>query len=150
MRRIIFTAICFAAAMGQAFAAELTQREVALIDKTEMATIDEKVLAIKEADRVDIPKFANTFYYPPREVKTDDNATAKPPAPKEPLLQAIFDSKALMNGEWKRAGDKVIGGWTLQSIMGDMVILTSGNSRRTLSIKGGGVSKTKFISKVGG
>ncbi|GHS87930.1 hypothetical protein FACS189487_05070 [Campylobacterota bacterium] len=148
---LLFICVTCAAFAADDIVSDLSPRDVALIDRTEMAQIDEKVLAIKEADRADTPVFRNAFYYPPRQLLGDDNATlAVAPKPTEPTLESIIGSKALMNGTWKKEGDTTIGNWKLQKVTTTMVILAKGNSRRTLSMKGDGVKKQNFINKVGG
>lgn len=94
------------------------------------------------------PIFNNPFYYPPRPVVAEDG-TPVVPAPKEPTLQSVFGSRALINGEWKKAGESTIGGWRVQRVLVDSVILINGNSRRTLLLNSG-VKKNNFIVKVGG
>ncbi|MDR0664123.1 MAG: hypothetical protein LBF86_01190 [Helicobacteraceae bacterium] len=123
----------------------------AQMDPKDVASTDTQIDAIKEATRPEVPAFRNPFYYPPRPVVVVEGA--EPPAavatPKEPILQSVLGAKALINGEWKKAGEKTIGGWRVQRVLVDSVILINGNSRRTLSMDSG-VKKNNYIVKVGG
>ncbi|MDR1451012.1 MAG: hypothetical protein LBI57_01570 [Helicobacteraceae bacterium] len=121
----------------------------AQMDPRDVATTDTQIDAIKEATRPEVPVFRNPFYYPPRVVAEDGEPTPVVAAPREPKLQSVFGSRALINGEWKKAGEATIGGWRVQRVLVDSVILVNGNSRKTLSLEGS-VAKSNYIVKVGG
>ncbi|MDR2151432.1 MAG: hypothetical protein LBO72_01310 [Helicobacteraceae bacterium] len=121
----------------------------AQMDPKDVAATDTQIVAIQEATRPEVPTFRNPFYYAPRPVAEGEAPPAVVVVPKGPVLQSVFGSRALINGEWKKAGESTVGGWRVQRVLVDSVILINGNSRKTLSLDGG-VKKNNYIVKVGG
>jgi hypothetical protein len=117
------------------------------MDPRDVATVDSQIDAIREAARPELPLFRNPFYYAPR--LDAEGTPVVTVAPREPKLQSVVGTRALINGEWKKAGETTVGGWRVQRVLVDSVILINGNSRKALSLNDG-VKKSNFVVKVGG
>ncbi|MDR1911692.1 MAG: hypothetical protein LBQ52_05025, partial [Helicobacteraceae bacterium] len=105
-------------------------------NQKDIEVVESLLIEIKEANRPELPFFRNPFFYPPR-LDEGGAPVVAVAAPKEPKLQSVIGARALINGEWKKAGETTVGGWRIQRVLVDSVILINGKARKALSLNDG-------------